>query len=185
MSINHGGTGSLALSLRGSWLSSNCGASITGGQMELNPDFQEFLRSFVAHRVRFLIVGGYALAVHGHPRYTKDLDVWIWPDPSNAERVVSALEEFGFSGLGLTASDFEDPEMVVQLGREPQRVDILTFADGLTFDQAFEHRVVVEIGGVPVPFISIEDLRLNKLSTGRLRDQADAAELPAPDGEGF
>ena len=89
--------------------------------MELNPDFQEFLRSFVGHDVRFLIVGGYALAAHGHPRYTKDLDVWVWTDPSNSQRVVAAVEEFGFSGLGLTAADFEDPDVVVQLGREPQR----------------------------------------------------------------
>jgi hypothetical protein len=77
--------------------------------MELNPDFQEFLQSFVSHDVRFLIVGGYALAAHGHPRYTKDLDVWVWTDPSNAERVVAALEEFGFGGLGLTSADFEEP----------------------------------------------------------------------------
>jgi hypothetical protein len=69
--------------------------------MELNPDFQEFLRSFVGHDVRFLIVGGYALAAHGHPRYTKDLDGWVWADPANSSRVVAALEEFGFGGLGL------------------------------------------------------------------------------------
>jgi hypothetical protein len=86
--------------------------------MELNPDFQEFLRSFVGHDVRFLIVGGYALAAHGHPRYTKDLDVWVWTDPSNSSRVVAALEEFGFGGLGLTAADFEDPDVVVQQGCE-------------------------------------------------------------------
>ena len=94
--------------------------------MELSPDFQEFVRSFVEHDVQFLIVGGYALAAHGHPRYTKDLDVWVWPDPSNAERVVGALAAFGFGELGLTASDFRDPDVVVQLGREPQRIDILT-----------------------------------------------------------
>lgn len=148
--------------------------------MELNPDFQEFLRSFVDHDVRFLIVGGYALAAHGHPRYTKDLDVWVWADSSNAARVVEALEEFGFGGLGLTASDFEEPDVVVQLGSEPQRIDILTFATGLIFDDAYEHRVVVDVGGLPVPFISVDDLRTNKLATGRLRDRADAADLPPP-----
>ncbi len=95
--------------------------------MKLNPDFQEFLELFVSHDVRFLIVGGYALAAHGHPRYTKDLDVWVWPEPSNAERIVAALEDFGFGGLGLTSLDFQDPDVVVQLGREPQRIDILTF----------------------------------------------------------
>ena len=81
--------------------------------MELNPDFQEFLRSFVTHDVRFLIVGGYALAAHGHPRYTKDLDVWVWTDPSNARRVVAALEAFGFGGLGLTPADFEEMRHVL------------------------------------------------------------------------
>ena len=146
--------------------------------MELNPDFQEFLRSFVVHDVRFLIVGGYALAAHGHPRYTKDLDVWVWTDPSNSVRVVAALEEFGFGGLGLGSADFEESGVVVQLGREPQRIDILTFATGLSFDKAYEHRVLVDVGGLPVPFISVDDLRMNKLATGRLRDQADAAELP-------
>lgn len=137
--------------------------------MELNPDFQEFLRSFVDRDVRFLIVGGYALAAHGHPRYTKDLDVWVWTDPSNARRVVAALEEF------------EEPDVVVQLGREPQRIDILTFATGLGFEDAYEHRVVVDVGGLRVPFISVDDLRTNKLATGRLRDRADAADLPPTD----
>lgn len=149
--------------------------------MELNPDFQEFLQSFVDHDVRFLIVGGYALAAHGHPRYTKDLDVWVWTDPSNATRVVAALEEFGFGGLGLAAEDFEEPDVVVQLGREPQRIDILTFAAGLLFDEAYEHRVLVDVGGLSIPFISVDDLRTNKLATGRLRDRADAADLPPMD----
>ncbi len=150
--------------------------------MELNPDFQDLLRLFVAHEVRFLIVGGYALAAHGHPRYTKDLDIWVWTDSLNAERVMAALEEFGFGGLGLDASDFEDPEMVVQLGREPQRIDILTFATGLTFSEAHDRRVMVEVGGLAVPFISVDDLRTNKLATGRLRDMADVADLPPASG---
>lgn len=149
--------------------------------MELNPDFQEFLRSFVGHEVRFLIVGEYALAAHGHPRYTKDLDVWVWTDPANTRRVVAALDEFGFGGLGLTPGDFEDPDVVVQLGREPQRIDILTAATGLSFADAYEHRLIVDVGGLQVPFLSVDDLRTNKLATGRLQDQADAAGLPPPD----
>ena len=148
--------------------------------MELSPDFQEFLASFVSRDVRFLIVGGYALAVHGHPRYTKDLDVWVGTDPGNAERVVEALEAFGFGGLGLTPDDFQQPDVVVQLGREPQRIDILTFATGLVFDEAYQRRITVPIGDVLVPFISVDDLRVNKLATGRLRDVADAADLPPP-----
>lgn len=149
--------------------------------MELNPDFQEFLRSFVDHDVRFLIVGGYALAAHGHPRYTKDLDVWVWTDQDNAARVIKALDDFGFGGLGLSAADFEDPDMVVQLGREPQRIDILTVATGLSFEQAYQARMTIEIGGVPVPFVSVDDLRTNKMATGRLRDRADVADLSGTD----
>ena len=150
----------------------------TDGHMDLNRDYQELLQSFVSHNVRFLIVGGYALAAHGHPRYTKDLDIWVWTDPSNAERIVMSLESFGFAGLGLTALDFQEPGVVVQLGREPQRVDILTFATGLDFTQAYENRIMISIGNLEVPFVSIDDLRTNKLATGRLRDIADAADLP-------
>jgi len=150
--------------------------------MDLNRDYQELLQSFVSHNVRFLIVGGYALAAHGHPRYTKDLDIWVWTDLSNAERIVKSLEGFGFDGLGLTALDFQEPDVVVQLGREPLRVDILTFATGLDFVTAYENRIMVSIGNLEVPFVSIGDLRTNKLATGRLRDIADAADLP-PDQE--
>lgn len=157
--------------------------NITGGYVELNRDFQGFLRSFVRNDVRFLIIGGYALAAHGHPRYTKDLDVWVWPDPENADRVLAALDEFGFGSLGLEVLDFLEPGVIVQLGREPQRIDLLTFATGLEFASAFENRVLVEIGGVEVPFISVEDLRRNKKATGRLRDLADVEDLPPRDSD--
>jgi len=146
--------------------------------MELNRDFQEFLQSFVTRDVRFLIVGGYALAVHGHPRYTKDLDVWVWADPSNSPRIIDALMDFGFGDLGLVASDFEQPGVVVQLGREPQRIDILTFATGLEFPEAYDRRMLVEVGGIEVPFVSLDDLRANKRAAGRLRDLADLEDLP-------
>lgn len=91
--------------------------------MLLDRDFSEFIECFAAHDVRFLVVGGYALAAHGHPRYTKDLDVWVWLDPDNAQRILAALDDFGFGQLGLTVDDFLAPEMVVQLGREPKRID--------------------------------------------------------------
>ena len=146
--------------------------------MNLNQDFQEFVKLFVAHEVEFLIVGGYALAAHGHPRYTKDLDVWVWLGPENAQRILAAIEEFGFGDLGLTAADFQEPDVMVQLGREPQRIDILTYASGLQFSDAYKNRVLVKIGNVDVPFISVEDLRTNKMATGRPRDLADVADLP-------
>lgn len=96
--------------------------------MELNRDFSEFIACFAARDVRFLIVGGYAVAAHGHPRYTKDLDVWVRVDPDNARRIIDALGDFGFGGLGLAVEDFLADDVVVQLGREPQRIDLLTFS---------------------------------------------------------
>ena len=156
----------------------NFGPSITDGHMNLNQDFQEFVELFVAHEVEFLIVGGYALAAHGHPRYTKNLDVWVWLGPENAQRILAAIEEFGFGDLGLTAADFQEPDVMVQLGREPQRIDILTYASGLQFSAAYKNRVLVKIGNVDVPFISVDDLRTNKMATGRPRDISDVADLP-------
>lgn len=94
--------------------------------MELNPDFSEFIASCAARDVRFMIVGGYAVAVHGHPRFTKDLDVWVWVDAQNANRLVSALEDFGFGSLGLTPADFLEEGVVVQLGYPPQRIALTT-----------------------------------------------------------
>ena len=145
--------------------------------MNLNPDFHEFVKSFVAHNVRFLIIGGYAVAAHGHPRYTKDLDVWVWADPENSDRILAALDAFGFGNVGLTAEDFEAPHSVIQLGNEPLRIDILTTATGHDFTDAYENRMLVSIGDVQVPFVSLGDLRVNKLSTGRLQDLADVDAL--------
>lgn len=149
--------------------------------MRLNRDFREFIECFADHDVRFLVVGGYALAVHGHPRYTKDLDVWVWLDPTNAERILTALDHFGFGQLGLTADDFLDPDVVVRLGREPQRIDLLTFLSGVDFDEAYGRRAVVTVGDRDVPFIGRADLRANKLASGRLQDLADVEHLPPPD----
>ena len=145
--------------------------------MELNRDFSEFIACFAARDVRFLIVGGYAVAAHGHPRYTKDLDVWVRVDPENARRIIDALDDFGFGGLGLAEDDFLADDVVVQLGREPQRIDLLTFVSGVEFDDAYSNRVIVEIGGIEVPVIGRAELRRNKLATGRLRDLADADDL--------
>jgi hypothetical protein len=145
--------------------------------MNLNHDFKEFVRFFIDHDVRFMIVGGYAVAAHGHPRYTKDLDVWVLAESGNADRIMAALVDFGFGDVGLSAHDFEQADAVIQLGREPNRIDILTAATGLTFDEAYPHCVLVPVGDLQVPFISVEDLRKNKIATGRLQDLADAEAL--------
>jgi hypothetical protein len=99
--------------------------------MILAQDFREFIQSLNDNHVRYLIVGGYAVAFHGHPRYTKDLDVWLWVDEQNAEKMVKALEQFGFASLGLTADDFLEPGIIIQLGYPPNRIDLITKLVGL------------------------------------------------------
>jgi hypothetical protein len=152
--------------------------------MRLDPDFSEFIACCAAREVRFLIVGGYAVAVHGHPRYTKDLDVWVWIDRGNADRLVEALNDFGFGSLGLVADDFLEPESVVQLGYPPKRIDILTSVDGVEFADCYPNRSEVELEGVErtVPFIGLDDLIANKKASGRPQDQADIQSL-RPDAE--
>jgi hypothetical protein len=145
--------------------------------MELDRDFSEFIVSCVAHEVRFLVVGGHALAAHGRPRFTKDLDIWVWVDRKNADRLVAALEDFGFGSLGLTPSDFLEEGVVVQLGYPPKRIDILTTIDGVQFPECWERRAEVIVGGQRVPFISAEDFVANKKASGRPQDVADVSAL--------
>lgn len=148
--------------------------------MDLDPNFLEFIELLGVHDARFLVVGGYAVGFHGHPRYTADLDVWIWLDPGNADAVLAALHDFGFADTDLGHEDFLQEDQVVQLGYPPLRIDLLTTVDGVDFEECFDRRVVVEIQGVEVPFIGLEDLRRNKRSAGRHQDLAD---LEALDGE--
>lgn len=153
-----------------------------GGTMRLDPDFAELLGLLLEREVRFLVVGGYAVAAHGHPRYTGDLDLWLLVDPGNAASVVSALEDFGFSALGLTEEDFLRPAGVVQLGYPPLRIDLLTSVDGLDFSDCWPRRVHVGVNGLDVPFIGRSDLLRNKRASGRLQDLADLEALV--EGEG-
>ena len=145
--------------------------------MELNRDFSEFIASCATHDVRFMIVGGYAVAAHGYPRFTKDLDVWIWVDDGNASRLLSTLEDFGFGSLGLTRADFLEEGIVVQLGYPPQRIDIITQVDGVQFGPCWDRHIDIEIGSQRVPFISVGDLLANKKASGRPQDLADVAAL--------
>lgn len=147
--------------------------------MQLDPDFSEFIACCVANDVRFLIVGGYALAAHGHPRYTKDLDVWILADPENAEHLLAALDCFGFGSLGVSAIDLTEPDTVIQLGVAPKRIDILTSLSGVEFQTTYATRMAVRVKGLddPVPFIDLASLRRNKAASGRPQDLADLAAL--------
>lgn len=145
--------------------------------MELDPNFSEFIACLRARDTRFLIVGGYAVAVHGHPRYTADLDVWLGTDETNARAVLDALGDLGFGEMDLTIDDFVAEGHVVQLGYPPVRIDLLTSIDGVAFVDAYDRRVEVELGGVLVPFLSLSDLRRNKQATGRAQDLADLEAL--------
>ena len=147
--------------------------------MHLHRDFNAFIDCCTARGVRFLVVGGYALAAHGHPRMTKDLDVLVEPDPSNAERLVAALGDFGFGTIGLETADFIEPGAVVQLGYPPIRIDILTSIDGVPFEQAYDRRADVDVDGRHVPVIGRDELIANKRATGRLQDLADVERLEA------
>ena len=109
--------------------------------MTLHPDFREFIQLLNDHSVRYLVVGGYAVALHGHPRYTKDLDVWAEADSENIERLLSALKAFGFGSLDLNVDDFLEPDTVVQLGRPAQRIDLLTEPDGVALDDSYATRI--------------------------------------------
>lgn len=139
----------------------------------LNPDFKEFIQSLNDNQVRYLVIGGYAVALHGYPRYTKDIDIWIEMTPDNASRMVQTLAQFGFGALNLQAEDFLAPDQVIQLGYPPNRIDLITTPDGIDFQVCYETRLDVDMDGVTVSFIDLENLKRNKRASGRFQDLAD------------
>lgn len=143
----------------------------------MNRDFDEMLSIFIALGVEFLIVDAYALAAHGWPRATGDIDLWIRPSEDNANRAWQALEEFGAPLGDLTAKDLSTSGVVLQIGVAPARIDILTQISGVTFDEAWSKKADLEVEGRVLPFISLEDLIRNKRATGRTKDLADLEDL--------
>lgn len=143
----------------------------------LNPDFREFIQSLNDNQVRYLVVGGYAVALHGYPRYTKDIDIWIELSPENATKILRALQQFGFGSLGLTEADFLVSDTIIQLGYPPRRINLLTSLPGVDFEPCYADRVVVEFEGALVNFINRENLKQNKLASGRAQDLADLENL--------
>jgi hypothetical protein len=141
--------------------------------MEAQTDYKELLALFNAHEVEYLVVGAYALAFHGAPRYTGDLDILVRPDRENGSRVLRALEEFGFGALSLTIEDFAVPDRVVQLGVPPVRVDIITSITGVPWDEADASRVAGRFGNVPVSYLGKDAFIRNKRALGRTKDLAD------------
>lgn len=149
----------------------------------LNKDFKEFVKLLNSRKVEYLIVGGYALAAHGHPRYTGDIDIWIGPSDKNVSLVLDALQAFGFGELGISAADLSAPKSVVQLGYPPARIDLLSSIDGVTFADCYAKHIVMRTDGIDLPVISVADFRANKLATGRLKDLADVEALDQYEGE--
>lgn len=147
--------------------------------ISLGRDFRESLERLNRHRVRYLIAGGFAMAVHGKPRYTKDIDLWVEQSPANGRLLEEVLRDFGFGELGVHSEDFLEPDVIIQLGREPNRIDLLTSLKGLEFQECYAARLVVQVSGLELPFIDRAHLIRHKRAVGRPRDLVDADELEA------
>jgi len=146
--------------------------------IELPPDFSEFLRLLDAKDVEYLLIGGYAVAYHGYPRATQDMDVWVAISPENASRLVQALREFGFGSPELDDQLFLKQDSIVRMGVPPMRIEIATSISGVSFEECYRARIADEFQGVPVTIISLEHLKKNKQFAGRHRDLDDLEHLP-------
>jgi len=148
-----------------------------GSCMEPQSDFKELLELFNKHKVAYIIVGAYALAFHGAPRFTGDIDIFVNHSPENSQKILSALDEFGFGSLGLASEDFQKPEKVVQLGMPPVRIDIITSITGVSWEEADSGKREGLYGDVPVFFLGRESYLANKRAVGRKKDLADIESL--------
>lgn len=145
--------------------------------MTLEPDFEDFIRLLNQHEVTYLVVGGYAMAFHGRPRYTGDMDIWINISEDNASKMVVVLKEFGFGSLKFSESDFLKENIINQIGYPPLRIDILTSVDGIGFEEAYRYKQKIQIDELEVPFIGLNQLIQNKEASGRKKDLADIDSL--------
>jgi len=153
----------------------------------LNSDYKDMLQLLLENGVRFLLVGAYAMGVHGYPRATGDIDIWVEPSEENSSRVYRALAQFGAPLQEIDETTFVKPGIVFQIGVVPRRIDVISTITGVAFDQAYRNRQMVEIDGLAVPVLSLEDLIQNKRATGRDKDRIDAQQLqkkrpPGPPG---
>ena len=145
--------------------------------MKLQKDLREFIELLNSHGVEYLIVGGHAVAFHGYPRFTGDVDFFVQPTADNATRLLRVLAEFGFGNIGLDLETFTAPEKVVQLGRPPNRIDLLTSISGVDFALAWHKRVTAQLDGIPVCFLGRDELLQNKRAAGRAKDIDDLQKL--------
>ena len=147
--------------------------------MKLAKDLREFIELLNSRKVDYIVVGGHAVAFHGHPRFTGDIDFLVRPSRENADRVAGVVREFGFSELNVSPEDFMRPNTVVQLGYPPNRVDLLTSISGVNFEEAWGSRLSAELDGLPVCFLGLDALLKNKRASGRDKDLADVSKLSA------
>ena len=145
----------------------------------LNEDYRDMLHALSDEKVKFILVGAYALAAHGYPRATMDIDIWVMPSPENADAVLRALRRFGAPLQNLTKEDLQKDGTVFQIGVAPRRIDIITAATGLQFEETYRNSISINIEAVEVHIPSINDLIRNKRATGRTKDLADAETLEA------
>jgi len=143
----------------------------------LGDDWQDFIRALSANGVEYMIVGGVAVGAHGHVRYTQDMNVWFRGTQDNAQRLINALRDFGFGAVAVLPQEFCKPRTMLVIGAEPNRIELLNFADGVDFDECFARRVDIPLGAVKASVIALDDLRQNKRAVGRLQDLADLENL--------
>ena len=145
--------------------------------MVLNKDFREFIKLLNVHEIKYLVVGGYAVTIHGYPRFTDDIDIWFWIEESNIKNMLSVLSDFGFSSMNISDKDLSSPYKIIQLGYPPNRIDLLTSVDGLDFEKCYPDRAIIDIDGLKVNFIDFENLKKNKKALGRFKDLNDLENL--------
>lgn len=143
----------------------------------LNEDYKEILQILLNNKVRFLIVGAYAMGIHGYPRATGDFDIWVEPTPKNSQKIYKSLSEFGSPLFDITEKTFAAKKTIFQIGVAPRRIDIITYIDGVAFKQAYKTKKIIEINNLRIPFLSKENLIKNKQSTGREKDKLDVKYL--------
>ena len=147
--------------------------------MKLSKDLREFIELLNSRRVDYIVVGAHAVAFHGHPRFTGDIDFLMRPSPENAERLIESIKEFGFSNLQLSPDDFTQPNTVVQLGYPPNRIDLLTSISGVDYEEAWSGKATGELDGLRVFFLGFDALLKNKRASGREQDLVDVNKLSA------
>jgi hypothetical protein len=146
-------------------------------KVELHPDFKDFLRLLNSHNVRYMLVGGYAVGYHGYPRATGDMDIWVERSESNSKNLAIAFREFGMPDEAITEKLFLETNKVIRMGVPPVRLEVITSASGVDFNECYANREVVEIDEIPVNFISLQDLKENKRAAGRHKDLEDLEHL--------